>query len=389
MSGTDSRTGWLAVGTAFVALGVTFGVSYNFGSLVVPMRSSLGISASQASWVFSVFTCTFLALSGVTGKLSDRYGPRPLLTAGGLLIGGGLALTATAGEVMPAVLGYLAVGVGAGCVYVPAVANVGAWFVRHRVHAIGIAVTGIGVGTVVGPLVTATLVEAIGWRRTEWWLGAVALLVLLACAWVTPVAASGRRATPAMAIRDLVGDRLFRVLYASGFAMGLVLYVPFVFIAPMAVQSGADPVRAASLISVIGFASTAARMLFGLIAARIGVVAAYRTTIILIWASFLILVPARSFGALLIFALIFGAAYGGNIALMPAMLGHFYGVASLGTVTGALFTSASVGALLGAPLIGLIVGASGGYLLPALVTLAIATLGSVGQVFLPSRIPSR
>jgi hypothetical protein len=54
-----------------------------------------------------------------------------------------------------------------------------------------------------------------------------------------------------------------------------------------------------------------------------------------------------------------------------------------------LFTSASVGALLGAPLIGLIVGASGGYLLPALVTLAIATLGSVGQVFLPSRIPSQ
>ena len=38
-------------------------------------------------------------------------------------------------------------------------------------------------------------------------------------------------------------DRVFRVLYASGFAIGLVLYVPFVFIAPMAEQSGVTPIR--------------------------------------------------------------------------------------------------------------------------------------------------
>ncbi|GAA0904584.1 MFS transporter [Virgisporangium aurantiacum] len=371
------------MGMTFVALGVAFGFSYNFGSVVAPMRASLGLSAGQAGWVFSVFPFTFLALSGVTGRLADRYGPRPMLAVGGLVLAAGLGLTATAGHVATAVAGYLVVGVGVSCAYVPSVANVGAWFVRHRVQAIGIAVTGIGAGTVLGPIVTAALVDALGWRRTEAWLGLAAMVVLLACAAAMPVAARRRHADATWTAGRLAGDPMFRTLYASGFAMGLVLYVPFVFVAPMAEQGGVTPIRAAALISVIGFASTAARILFGLVAGRVGVVTAYKATTVTIWASFLIWVPSRSYWVLLVFALVFGAGYGGNIALMPAMLGHYYGIDSLGTVTGVMFTSASVGALFGAPLAGLLIGASGGYLLPAVVTFAVATLGTAGQVFLP------
>jgi MFS family permease len=381
---TDSRVGWRAVGITFLALGVAFGFSYNFGSVVAPMRASLGISAAQAGWVFSVFPFTFLALSGVTGRLADRYGPRPLLAAGGAILAAGLLLTAAAQHVATAVVGYLVVGVGVSCVYVPSVANVGAWFVRHRVQAIGIAVTGIGAGTVLGPIATAALVDAIGWRHTEVWLGAASVVVLVGCAAVMPAARRVRHVEATWTLRRLTGDPMFRVLYASGFAMGLVLYVPFVFVAPMAEQGGVTPLRAAALISVIGFASTAARVLFGLVAGRVGVVVAYKATTVTVWASFLIWLPSRSYWVLLVFALVFGAGYGGNIALMPAMLGHYYGVDSLGTVTGVMFTSASIGALLGAPLTGLLIGASGGYLLPTVATFVVATVGTVGQVLLPA-----
>jgi MFS family permease len=385
----DSRAGWWAVGTTFVALGVAFGFSYNFGSVVAAMRQSLGISAGQAGWVFSIFAFTFLALSGVTGRLADRYGPRPMLAAGGTVLAGGLALTAAAGHVATAVVGYLVVGVGVSCVYVPAVANLGAMFVRHRVQAVGIAVTGIGAGTVLGPIVTAALVDSIGWRRTEAWLGLACMVVLLACAVVMPVAARGRGVAATWNLRRLAGDPMFRLLYVSGFAGGLALYVPFVFIAPMAEQGGVPPVRAAALISVIGFSSTAARVVFGLVAGRVGVVAAYKATTVTTWAAFLIWVPSRSYWVLLVFALLFGAGYGGNIALTPAMLGHYYGVDNLGTVTGVIFTSASVGALLGAPLAGLLVDASGGYQLATVVTFAIATLATTGPLFLPGTHRSR
>jgi MFS family permease len=373
----------LAVAATFVALGVAFGFSYNFGSVVAPMRESLGISASQAGWIFSVLPFTFLALSGVAGSLADRWGPRPMLAAGGVVFAAGLALTAAAGHVATAVVGYLAVGVGVSCVYVPTVANAGAWFVRHRVQAIGIAVTGIGAGTVLGPIATAALVDVVGWRRTVMSLGIAGMVVLLACAAVMPVATRSRHHAATWTARRLTREPTFRLLYCSGFAIGLVLYVPFVFIAPMAERTGATSIQAAALISVIGLASTAARVLFGLVAGRIGVVAAYKATTITIWAAFLIWVPSRSFGVLLAFALIFGAGYGGNIALMPALLGHYYGIDSLGTVTGVMFTSASIGSLFGAPLAGMLLGVTGDYLLPAAVAAAIATLGAAAQVFLP------
>jgi MFS family permease len=157
-----------------------------------------------------------------------------------------------------------------------------------------------------------------------------------------------------------------------------------VFVAPMAEQGGVTPIRAAALISVIGFASTAARVLFGLVAGRVGVVFAYKATTVTIWASFLIWLPSRSYWVLLVFALVFGAGYGGNIALMPAMLGHYYGVDSLGAVTGVMFTSASIGALFGAPLAGLLIGASGGYLLPTVAAFVVVTVGTVGQILLPA-----
>jgi MFS family permease len=156
----------------------------------------------------------------------------------------------------------------------------------------------------------------------------------------------------------------------------------------MAQSSGATSIRAAALISVIGFASTGARVLFGFVAGRIGVVAAYKATTITTWAAFLVWLPSRSYWVLLVFALVFGAGYGGTIALTPALLGHYYGMGSLGLVTGTMFTSVSLGSLFGAPLAGLLIGASGGYLIPAIVTFAVATLGTVGQVLLPHAHPS-
>ena len=67
-------------------------------------------------------------------------------------------------------LGYLTyglgVGVGVACAYVPMVAVVGGWFLRRRNTALGIAVAGIGFGTVFGAPIAATLIAHLGWRAT-------------------------------------------------------------------------------------------------------------------------------------------------------------------------------------------------------------------------------
>ena len=61
-----------------------------------------------------------------SGKAADRYGPRPVLIAGALLLGSGLLITSRVDSIWVGYLSYgLLVGSAVGCAYVPMVATVG------------------------------------------------------------------------------------------------------------------------------------------------------------------------------------------------------------------------------------------------------------------------
>jgi MFS family permease len=87
---------------------------------------------------------------------------------GGLLvIAFGLVLAARATALWQVYLGYsLGVGLGVGLSYVPSVAAVQRWFVRQRGTASGLAIAGIGVGTLIGAPLAHELIAGLGWRKT-------------------------------------------------------------------------------------------------------------------------------------------------------------------------------------------------------------------------------
>ena len=179
------------------------------------------------------------------------------------------------------------------------------------------------------------------------------------------------------------------MLYVSGFLQGLALFVPIVFLAPMAQHYGMSAARAAALVGAIGIASTGARVVFGLIADRIGVLFAYKAATSTMWLGFLVWLPSRSFGGLLAMAVVFGAGYGGIIALMPALLGTYFGVENLGSASGTMQTSASVGSLLGPPLAGLLIGSTDRYGLALVVAFVVCSLGTLASSRCASARPCR
>jgi MFS family permease len=65
---------------------------------------------------------------------------------------------------------------------------------------------------------------------------------------------------------------------------------------------------------------------------------------------------------LVAFAIVMGSAYGGMVALSPAVMAELFGVQGLGAMLGALYTSSAVSALAGPPLAGMVVDRSGSYL---------------------------
>src|ERR1044071_5941489 len=140
--------GWLVVAAAFAVTFLGFGSAYTFSAFLEPPQREFGASRGEVSLVFSLAGFLYFALGIVSGPLADRWSSRGFAVGGMLLMGSGLALASWATSLLQVYLAYgLGVGLGLGCAYVPVVGAVQRWFVRKRGLASGLAVSGIGVGT--------------------------------------------------------------------------------------------------------------------------------------------------------------------------------------------------------------------------------------------------
>lgn len=334
---------------------VVFGVAYSFGAFFAPMAAEFGSGSGATSAVFSVTACTYFVLGSVSGRAVDRFGPRPVLLTGAVAMGLGLALTSRVDRLELGYLTYgLGVGIGVACGYVPMVAVVGGWFERRRGAALGVAVAGIGLGTLAAAPLAAALIDRHGWRTTYLLFAGASALLLGACALLSspPPRPPGDAPRP---LREVVRTPAFASLYASTLLLSLALFVPFVFLPPFAVAQGAGPVAAATLVGVIGIASVAGRLLIGTLADHLGRVRSYQGCFAVMAGSYLLWLGASTYPALVVFAVVLGVGYGGFIALNPAVIAEQFGVHGLGALVGLIYTSAAVGALLGPPAAGLLI----------------------------------
>ncbi len=355
----DSPQAWLMVATSFVALFTVYGVAYSFGAFFKPMAHEFGAGPSATSAVFSITVCLWGVLGWPAGHIADRIGPRPVIIIGAIAIGVGLVMTSFIQRLWVAYLTYgVGVGVGIACGYVPTIAVVGGWFLRRRNTALGIAVAGIGCGTLVVAPIAAALIQRLGWRETFVVLGIASATMLIGCAFVVrrpPV----HLAPAPFEIREAIRTPVFKLLYLSSLLSSMGLFTPFVFLPAFARDHGATEVAAATLVGLIGGASVVGRLGLGALADRLGVVRLFQLCYLVVGLSFILWLTAHSYAVLVVFALVLGVGYGGYVALSPAVLAHFYGTQRLGSVLGALYTSGGVGVLMGPPVAGFIIAHSG------------------------------
>jgi MFS family permease len=357
----DSARGWVMVAAAFAGMFTAFGIAYSFGAFLQPMADEFGASRGTTSVFFALTSLTYFGLGALSGVAVDRYGPRRVLLVGGLALGGGLAATSQVGSLWLGLVTYgLGVGIGVACAYVPMVAVVGGWFERRRTLAIGVAVTGIGLGTLTVAPLAAALIGNLGWRSTHLLLGLVGAGVLLVCALVVarPPVQSG---PAALTLGEAVRDRDYRRLYLAMVLMAVALFVPFVHLPGYAEGAGADEVAAAALVGVIGAASIAGRLVLGAVAARTGVTRAFRGCFLAMGGSFALWLVGGSYWVLVLFAVVLGVGYGGFVAIGPAVVAERFGTPRLGGLLGVLYTSVGIGSAFGAPLAGAAIDASGSY----------------------------
>ncbi|WP_428247630.1 MFS transporter [Ferrovibrio sp.] len=396
--------GWIVVAAAFAVMFVGFGAAYSFPAFFEPLRREFDASRATVSLVFSLAAFLYFALGAISGPLADRLGPRPVIGFGLAAVAAGMIAASFADSLLTVLIAYsIGMGIGVGFSYVPAIATVQHWFVAKRGQASGLAVMGIGLGTVVMPPVAALLIDSLSWRQAYLVLGiAAALLGALAVVALRPNPASmGLRPDgagmlpggpvptqssgppPGLTLAEALRHRRFWLLYLAFGLNCIGTFVPFVHLAAYAQDQGLSREQGVWLVGLIGAGSMLGRFLLGPVADRVGRGPAFAAAM---FGSGIMLATwplASDFIPLALFALGFGLCYGGFVALSPAVTVDLFGARAASAVIGTLYTSVAFSTLVGPTLAGAAYDRFGSYLAPILVCAATCVIGAGIVMLMP------
>lgn len=350
--------GWFVVGAAFLVLFLAYGAQYSFGVFLAALLDEFGWTRASLSGIFSIYAFVYCLCSFPAGRLTDRWGPRAVIGAGGVLLGSALAAMALVTRLWQPYLLYGGVAaLGMGTAYVPCNSTVVKWFVRRRGLAVGIASTGGSVGTIVLPLVAQVLVGTIGWRGAYVVFGvAIALLVNVAARFMyrepeslglhpdgvpeAPVIITA--GPPDWSLGDAMRTPGFWLLGAAFAATWFTVFIPLVHLVPLARDLGYSPVVSASMVSALGTGAVAGRLVMGAVSDRLGRTPIIAGGMLMQALTFLGFVVARDLGPLYGTALVFGFSYGAISTMFPAIVGDFFGRRHAGVLVGFLFALGNV-----------------------------------------------
>lgn len=172
--------GWFVVAACFGATFSTGGILFSFGVFFRPLENEFGWSRALVSSGYTAFV-TGYAISVInTGRLADKYSPRPILFVSALLVGVGISLCSQVYSINQLRIFLLVAGLGSGATWSVPTSTVQRWFYqRGRVGlTLGVVVAGVGVGFLIFPPLINYLILNIGWRRAYLVLGTLVLIVI-------------------------------------------------------------------------------------------------------------------------------------------------------------------------------------------------------------------
>jgi len=347
---------------------VAVGAMMALAVFLQPITQATGWSRTGVS---SAMTLNFLIMGAAGfgwGALNDRYGTRPVVLAGAVLLGLGLVLASRATTPLQFLLAYgVIVGLSAGSFVVPMMTAVTAWLPNNRSIAVSLVSAGIGVAPMTISPLAAWLLTTHDWRSAELIIGLLVWVLLIPAALFvrpTPVVDQGGPASVApkpVRISDALVSAPFIVLALTFFACCATHAGPIFHTISYALACGIPTVAAVSIYSLEGLAGLGGRVVLGILGDRYGakrVLIAGLMVQALGAGSFVFVNRLEDFYAV---AAVFGFAYGGVMPLYAVLARDYFGQQIMGTVLGAAAMVSSLGMALGPSVGGWIYDTFGGY----------------------------
>ena len=346
-------------------------------------------------------------LAPISGWLSDRYGVRRVMWAGGILFIIGMILTGTMTQLWQFYL-YFGVLLAAGMAafQVTLVSGVTLWFRKQLGLAMGLLQALQGLGTAAAILVVFILFNQFGLRWTFWIPGIAggAILLFLTRYFYNEPAELGLRqwgASKDEPIRRMQNNDLAKIRTStflkqaqktSAFwnLVGIHFWgcaghnVILILLVAMATDSGLSKGTAVAVYILLTATSTITRFATPVLADRFGA----KTVMLVCFSAqtfpLLILLVSQDTASYFIFAVLFGIGLGGEMTAFPIVNRQYYGDAPTGTTYGWQMAGAGVGMALGPVLGGFLRDWTGTYDWSVLLSFGLSLTAVFCIIFLPS-----
>jgi MFS family permease len=370
--GSKLYYGWNIAVTLAITETISWGIIfYAFSVFITPMEAELGWSRTQLTGGFSLALLIAGAMAFPVGTWIDRHGSRLLMTAGS--IGASLLVIAwsQATDLIVFYIIWAGLGVCASAVlYEPAFAVMATWFIRRRSSALAIITFAAGLASTIFIPLSDALLNTFGWR------GAVLILGIFLAVTTIPLHALVLRRRPedlgllpdgepkgslemqpilkSFSLSDAMRSRFFwSLVLAFGLASFASAAIRVHFI-PFLIDSGINASTAAIASGSIGLLQVVGRIIFAPLDSRLSGRVMVGGVFGLQAAAMSILLIGPSLWVIVVFIMVFGAAYGAQTLARASIIGELFGATHYGRISSVMaifLTIANTAAPVGAGLL--------------------------------------
>lgn len=380
-----------------LALGIGVLSTTTFSLLASHLEETFGWGRGDMSIGLAIGSLVGAVLAPVIGLLIDRFGVRKVALAATIGFGAAMAsMSLLTQSIVHFYIMYAVLGVtGIATTTLTYSRVIIAWFDQRRGLALGLALSGSGVGLSLIPVVLQQVVAQFGWRSAYLAVGLLILLVALPLLvlWLREPVRS--RASPRQADNGKAGmgfgkavrSAPFALLLVSFFLAGLFNTGVLAHLIPVLIDQGVRPSAAAAAMAVIGPSLICGRLMTGYLLDHI-----FGPTLALI----MLVAPALGLAALAgganptlaILAIIpIGIGMGSEVDTLSYLISRYFGLRSFGRIYGVIFAVMHGGMIIGPIMMGYSKQLSGSYAI-GLWTLAGACIVATIPLFFLGKYPS-
>lgn len=336
----------------YLSIGIV--LIYGFSVFIVPIAEDTGWDRTAVAAVVAPIAIVNGLMSPVVGALTDRFGPRRVLTVSSVSMAIGLIGVGIFSQSLSAFIAAVAVAslMGAAQTGVPYTYLVVGWFSARRGLALGIMLSFVGLGIATVPPFLAFLISEWGWRVAFIAAGLVSMAITL------PVALFAVRDPPVVQAdnrQDLAGYTVPQAVKTASFWLMLAAFFLNYFAAAagsislpvVLADRGADSTRSALVMSFVGLSFIVMRLGFGALLDRFAPVPLTSLAFLSPVVGHCILLSSEGVVPVYVSAVFFGLATGAEGDAIGYLLSKRFGMRSFGKLFGINYMALTMGAGLG------------------------------------------